>query len=89
MLPRFVEVPGSEGAQRFIRLEELIANHLDDLFPGMEILDHHAFRLTRNEDVEIEEDEIGEPHPGARGASCCAAGSVRRSGSRSPTTWTT
>ncbi|GAA4486543.1 RNA degradosome polyphosphate kinase [Microbacterium panaciterrae] len=57
MLPRFVEVPGTAGAQQFIRLEELIANHLDDLFPGMEVLDHHAFRLTRNEDVEIEEDE--------------------------------
>ncbi|WP_295014185.1 RNA degradosome polyphosphate kinase [uncultured Microbacterium sp.] len=56
MLPRFVEVPGEAG-QRFIRLEELIANHLDDLFPGMEVLDHHAFRLTRNEDMEIEEDE--------------------------------
>ena len=42
---------------RYIPLEDLIANHLGDLFPGMEILDHHAFRLTRNEDVEIEEDE--------------------------------
>ncbi|MBS1907229.1 MAG: RNA degradosome polyphosphate kinase [Actinobacteria bacterium] len=57
MLPRFVEVPSEDGELRFIRLEELIANHLDDLFPGMEVLDHHAFRLTRNEDVEIEEDE--------------------------------
>lgn len=57
MLPRFVEVPGRSPITRFIRLEELIANHLGDLFPGMEVLDHHAFRLTRNEDVEIEEDE--------------------------------
>ncbi|UWF77075.1 MULTISPECIES: RNA degradosome polyphosphate kinase [Microbacterium] len=57
MLPRFVEVPSAGEITRFIRLEELIANHLDDLFPGMEVLDHHAFRLTRNEDVEIEEDE--------------------------------
>ncbi|MGW9627674.1 RNA degradosome polyphosphate kinase [Microbacterium sp. NPDC055521] len=57
MLPRFVEVPGTSPITRFIRLEELIANHLGDLFPGMEVLDHHAFRLTRNEDVEIEEDE--------------------------------
>ncbi len=57
MLPRFVEVPRSGEIMRFIRLEELIANHLEDLFPGMEVLDHHAFRLTRNEDVEIEEDE--------------------------------
>jgi polyphosphate kinase len=42
---------------RFIPLEELIANHLGDLFPGMEILDHHVFRVTRNEDVEVDEDE--------------------------------
>jgi polyphosphate kinase len=50
------------GRQEFARLkvpplEELISNHLGDLFPGMEVLDHHAFRLTRNEDVTIEEDE--------------------------------
>jgi polyphosphate kinase len=57
MLPRFVEVPGSGEITRYLTLEELIANHLGDLFPGMEVLDHHAFRLTRNEDVAIEEDE--------------------------------
>ena len=57
MLPRFVEVPGGGEIKRFLPLEVLIANHLEDLFPGMEVLDHHAFRLTRNEDVEIEEDE--------------------------------
>jgi polyphosphate kinase len=56
MLPRFVEVPGARGV-RYLPLEELIAQHLEDLFPGMEVLDHHAFRLTRNEDVVIEEDE--------------------------------
>ncbi|MCW3492010.1 RNA degradosome polyphosphate kinase [Microbacterium sp. SSM24] len=57
MLPRFVQVPSSDGALRYLPLEDLISNHLDDLFPGMEVLDHHAFRLTRNEDVAIEEDE--------------------------------
>ncbi|MDY0910815.1 RNA degradosome polyphosphate kinase [Microbacterium sp. CFBP9034] len=57
MLPRFVEAPAAEGRVRYLPLEELISNHLDDLFPGMEVLDHHAFRLTRNEDVAIEEDE--------------------------------
>lgn len=58
MLPRFVDVRGSEGrGVRYLPLEDLISNHLDDLFPGMEVLDHHAFRLTRNEDVAIEEDE--------------------------------
>jgi len=57
MLPRFVEVPAEAGSVRYLPLEDLISNHLDDLFPGMEVLDHHAFRLTRNEDVAIEEDE--------------------------------
>ncbi|MDQ0649171.1 polyphosphate kinase [Microbacterium natoriense] len=57
MLPRYVEVRGTSKITRFIRLEDLIANHLGDLFPGMEVLDHHAFRLTRNEDMVIEEDE--------------------------------
>ncbi|MFC5790117.1 RNA degradosome polyphosphate kinase [Agromyces tardus] len=59
MLPRFVRVDPGESVEdaRYITLEDLIANHLGDLFPGMEILEHHVFRVTRNEDVEIEEDE--------------------------------
>src|SRR4051812_23381971 len=59
MLPRFVRIDQRETVDqmRFIALEDLIANHLGDLFPGMEILDHHVFRVTRNEDVEIDEDE--------------------------------
>lgn len=52
-LPRFVSVDD----QRFVPLEDVIAAHLDELFPGMEILQHHAFRVTRNEDVEVEEDD--------------------------------
>jgi polyphosphate kinase len=58
MLPRFVQLPDDDsGRLRFIPLEDLISNHLGDLFPGMEILEHHEFRVTRNEDVEVEEDE--------------------------------
>ncbi|QHC63734.1 RNA degradosome polyphosphate kinase [Rathayibacter festucae] len=60
MLPRFVRIAGVAAPgepMRFISLEDLIANQLDDLFPGMEILDHHVFRVTRNEDVEVDEDE--------------------------------
>ncbi|MET0806676.1 MAG: polyphosphate kinase 1, partial [Lacisediminihabitans sp.] len=58
MLPRFVKLPNDgTGIMRFIPLEDLISNHLGDLFPGMEVLDHHEFRVTRNEDVEVEEDE--------------------------------
>ncbi|HWH25209.1 MAG TPA: RNA degradosome polyphosphate kinase [Pseudolysinimonas sp.] len=57
-LARFVKLPDDgSGKLRFIALEDLISNHLYELFPGMEILEHHEFRVTRNEDVEIEEDE--------------------------------
>ncbi|GAA3733984.1 RNA degradosome polyphosphate kinase [Leifsonia bigeumensis] len=58
VLPRFVQLPDDErGLLRFIPLEDLVSNHLEELFPGMEILEHHEFRVTRNEDVEVEEDE--------------------------------
>jgi polyphosphate kinase len=58
MLPRFVQLPDDgSGLLRYIALEDLISNHLSELFPGMEILDHHEFRVTRNEDVVIDEDE--------------------------------
>ncbi|MCB1280431.1 MAG: polyphosphate kinase 1, partial [Salinibacterium sp.] len=58
VLPRFVQLPDDErGLLRFIPLEDLVSNHLEELFPGMEILEHQEFRVTRNEDFEIEEDE--------------------------------
>lgn len=57
ILPRFVVLPDGE---RFIPLEEVIAHHLESLFPGMEILGHHVFRVTRNADFEVEEDEGGD-----------------------------
>jgi len=57
-LPRFVQLPeDGTDRMRFLALEDLIGHHLPELFPGMEILDHHAFRVTRNEDVEVDEDE--------------------------------
>lgn len=57
ILPRFVVMPDGE---RFVPLEEVIAAHLGELFPGMEIVEHHAFRVTRNADFEIEEDQGGD-----------------------------
>ncbi|CAG7844099.1 Polyphosphate kinase [Pseudoclavibacter triregionum] len=57
MLPRFYPLDGDGEGHRFILLEDLIAQHLGHVFPGMEIIDHHAFRITRNEDMVIEEDE--------------------------------
>ncbi|MCU0266768.1 MAG: RNA degradosome polyphosphate kinase, partial [Actinomycetia bacterium] len=53
ILPRFLAV----GEQRFVPLEDVIASNLDQLFPGMEVVQHHTFRVTRNEDVEVEEDD--------------------------------
>lgn len=58
VLPRLVDAGANEvGDTLYVTLEDLIAHHLEELFPGMQILEHHTFRLTRNEDVEIEEDE--------------------------------
>ncbi|KAB1662744.1 RNA degradosome polyphosphate kinase [Pseudoclavibacter sp. CFCC 13611] len=57
-LPRFIRVGEIGDAQtHFVPLEELISAHLDQLFPGMEVVESHAFRVTRNEDLEVDEDE--------------------------------
>jgi polyphosphate kinase len=53
---RFVELDSRDGALRFLPMEELIAAFLPVLFPGMDIVEHHAFRITRNADFEVEED---------------------------------
>ncbi|MDT5161110.1 MAG: polyphosphate kinase, partial [Mycobacterium sp.] len=56
---RFVELDRREGSNdvvRFLPMEELIAAFLPVLFPGLEIVEHHAFRITRNADFEVEED---------------------------------
>ncbi|MET0996032.1 MAG: RNA degradosome polyphosphate kinase, partial [Mycobacterium sp.] len=53
---RFVELDNRDGASRFLPMEELIAAFLPVLFPGLEIVEHHAFRITRNADFEVEED---------------------------------
>ena len=50
-------IPTSENSTRFIPLEDLIAENLDQLFPGMEIVGHLTFRVTRNQDLEIDEDD--------------------------------
>jgi polyphosphate kinase len=57
ILPRFVVLPDLE---RFVPLEQVIAAHIDSLFPGMEVTGHDAFRVTRNADFEVEEDEGGD-----------------------------
>jgi polyphosphate kinase len=52
LLPRFLSV----APNRFVPLEDVIAAHLDQLFVGLDILEHHVFRVTRISDLEIDED---------------------------------
>lgn len=57
-VPRLIRVEPNRDNDHatFLPLEELIAAHLDKLFPGMEVSEHHIFRITRNADLEVEED---------------------------------
>ncbi len=67
ILPRFIPIGHFDPAratadtsgevQHFLPLEQLIAANLDDLFPGMDIVSTHAFRVTRDMDLDILEDE--------------------------------
>ncbi|MFP3908087.1 MAG: RNA degradosome polyphosphate kinase [Acidimicrobiales bacterium] len=54
LLPRFVVLPDGE---RFVPLEQVIATHLGQLFPGMVVDEHVPFRVTRNADLTLDEDE--------------------------------
>ena len=54
VLPRFV--PLADGS-RFVPIEQAIAAHLDRLFPGMEIVTHHPFRVTRDTDFELDDED--------------------------------
>ena len=57
VLPRFVLLPGDKGVQ-LLPLESVIRLHLTDLFPGMTIEHSTVFRVTRNNEYEIEDDEV-------------------------------
>jgi polyphosphate kinase len=54
LLPRFLVLPDGES---YVALEQVIATHLDRLFPGLAIVEHHVFRVTRNADLVVEEEE--------------------------------
>jgi polyphosphate kinase len=55
-VPRFIPVGPVDREAVFLPLEDLIAAHLTALFPGLDVIDHHLFRVTRNADLEVEED---------------------------------
>ncbi|HEY5108956.1 MAG TPA: polyphosphate kinase 1 [Acidimicrobiales bacterium] len=54
LLERFVALP---DGSRFVPVEQVIAAHLDTLFPAMTIAEHHVFRVTRNADLSVDEDD--------------------------------
>jgi polyphosphate kinase len=56
VLPRFVRIPETKD-HTFVPLEQVIAHNLDSLFPGMEILSYYPFRITRDAELDIEEEE--------------------------------
>ncbi|WP_206633404.1 polyphosphate kinase 1 [Methanoculleus taiwanensis] len=70
ILPRLVRIPEPEGKgektpeaalhHHFVFLEDLVASNLDLLFPGMEVVASYPFRVTRDADIEIEEDEAAD-----------------------------
>jgi polyphosphate kinase len=53
LLPRFVGLPDEV---RFVPLEQVIAAHVESLFPGMAVLAHHPFRVTRDADIELNDE---------------------------------
>jgi polyphosphate kinase len=55
-LPRFIRTSDTSKT-RFVLIDELIAEHLSELFPGVTLKDHFFFRVTRNQDLDLDEDE--------------------------------
>jgi polyphosphate kinase len=62
MLPRLIPVPGPAGSNQLhlVWLEQVVAAHLSELFPGVEIVETHPFRVTRDADIAIQELEAAD-----------------------------
>ncbi len=58
ILPRLIQLPRPNGPQQFVYLGELIGHYLADLFPGTLILGYWLFRVTRNSELYIDEEEV-------------------------------
>ena len=58
LLPRLIKLPRDDGRQDYVFLGQIIKHHLPDLFQGTRILGHWLFRLTRNSELYIDEEEI-------------------------------
>ena len=57
ILPRMVKLPRRDGRQDYVYLGRLIGHHLADLFPGTKFLGYWPFRVTRNSELYIDEEE--------------------------------
>src|SRR5262249_57362707 len=53
-------IPVTSEGNCYVLLEEVMAAHIESLFPGMRVLECQPFRITRDADLEIEEDEAGD-----------------------------
>jgi polyphosphate kinase len=62
VLPRVIRLPAdlAPGTQSFVLLSSVIRSHLDELFPGREIEAFSQFRLTRDSDIDVDEDDIAD-----------------------------
>ncbi|HET9921755.1 MAG TPA: polyphosphate kinase 1 [Ktedonobacteraceae bacterium] len=62
LLPRLLPVPvgGKTGVQAFVWIEQVIAAHLSKLFPGFDVWESYPFRVLRDADIELQEDEAGD-----------------------------
>jgi polyphosphate kinase len=56
-LPRLIPIDAPEGRKHFVALEDVIAHNLDALFPGMDVRAAYCFRVTRDADLDLQEDE--------------------------------
>jgi len=57
ILPRMVKLPREDGRQDYVYLSRLIGHHLADLFPGTKLVGYWPFRVTRNSELYIDEEE--------------------------------
>ncbi len=60
VLPRLMQLPTNDGTQVFVWLEQLIAANVGALFPGMRVAETYPFRVTRNGDVDLQEEEAAD-----------------------------
>jgi polyphosphate kinase len=60
VVPRLVSIPGRSDGYHYVLLGEVIAANANALFPGLSVRDSHRFRVTRNADLEIADDEASD-----------------------------